>query len=200
MRSVSAALLAAFTAGFFTSLVAQAPPPIWAGVYTAAQAERGRSVVDDHCSECHHEDLSGGEGPALVGSAFMVKWEMQSVERLFHKIRDTMPEVGSTDVTDAAEARHGGVYPSTERISCRRDRADRYEGRARRNPNDSQRRAGPATLGRAGAGCRLSAEKRATEWILDREHRPAGDDTGSAVAGRQTGVVCGTAGHAARSS
>ena len=31
----------------------------------------------------------------------MVKWEMQSVERLFHKIRDTMPEVGSTDVTDA---------------------------------------------------------------------------------------------------
>ena len=76
-------------------------PPIWAGVYTTAQADRGARVVQDHCSECHHDDLSGGEGPALIGPAFMVKWEMQSVERLFHKIRDTMPEVGNTEVTDA---------------------------------------------------------------------------------------------------
>lgn len=101
MRSVTRALFAAFVSSFFASLAAQAPPPIWNGVYTAAQADRGRSVVEAHCSECHHDDLSGGEGPALVGSAFMVKWETQSVERLFHKIRDTMPEVGSTEVTNA---------------------------------------------------------------------------------------------------
>ena len=101
MRFAPAALLAAFTTGFFTSLIAQTPPPIWAGVYTAAQAERGRTVNENHCSECHHSDLSGGEGPALIGPTFMLKWEMQSVERLFHKIRDTMPEVGSSDVTDA---------------------------------------------------------------------------------------------------
>jgi hypothetical protein len=31
----------------------------------------------------------------------MVKWEMSSVERLFHKIRDTMPEAASGNVTDA---------------------------------------------------------------------------------------------------
>jgi mono/diheme cytochrome c family protein len=101
MRLGPAALLAAFTLSFFTSLVAQDSPPIWAGTYTTDQAERGRSVVAHHCSECHNEDLSGGEGPALIGPTFMVKWEMQSVERLFHKIRDTMPEVGSSDVTDA---------------------------------------------------------------------------------------------------
>lgn len=101
MRSVTTALFAAFGCFFLVSLAAQTPPPIWNGAYTAAQAERGRSVVEAHCSECHHDDLSGGEGPALVGSAFMVKWETQSVERLFHKIRDTMPEVGSTDVTNA---------------------------------------------------------------------------------------------------
>jgi S-disulfanyl-L-cysteine oxidoreductase SoxD len=101
MRLGGAAVLAAFTISIVTPLIAQDPPPIWAGVYTAAQAERGRSVVEQHCSECHHDDLSGGEGPALVGTAFMVKWEMQSVERLFHKIRDTMPEVGSTEVSDA---------------------------------------------------------------------------------------------------
>jgi mono/diheme cytochrome c family protein len=103
MRFGGAIVLAAFTftSAVFTTLLAQDPPPIWAGVYTAAQAERGRSVVQNHCSECHHDDLSGGEGPALVGPTFMVKWEMQSVERLFHKIRDTMPEVGSSDVTEA---------------------------------------------------------------------------------------------------
>ena len=70
-------------------------------MYTTAQAERGRAVIQNHCSECHHDDLSGGEGPALMGPTFMVKWEMQSVERLFHKIRDTMPEVGSDAVTEA---------------------------------------------------------------------------------------------------
>jgi mono/diheme cytochrome c family protein len=100
MRSVTT-LLAASVSIFIGSLAAQTPPPIWNGAYTTAQAERGRAVVEAHCSECHHDDLSGGEGPALVGSAFMVKWETQSVERLFHKIRDTMPEVGSTDVTNA---------------------------------------------------------------------------------------------------
>jgi S-disulfanyl-L-cysteine oxidoreductase SoxD len=101
MQLARAALLAALTTGLFTSLIGQTPPPIWAGVYTEAQAERGRTVVQNHCSECHHDDLSGGEGPALVGPTFMLKWEMQSVEQLFHKIRDTMPEVGSSDVTDA---------------------------------------------------------------------------------------------------
>ena len=99
MRLGWAALLAAFAAGMFTPSFAQDPPPIWAGVYTTAQADRGRSVIDHHCSECHHSDLSGGEGPALVGPTFMVKWEMLTVERLFHKIRDTMPESGS-DVTE----------------------------------------------------------------------------------------------------
>jgi S-disulfanyl-L-cysteine oxidoreductase SoxD len=101
MNPRRAALVGALTLAIFAPLLAQDPPPIWAGVYTEAQAERGRLIAENHCSECHHADLSGGEGPALVGNTFMVKWEMQSVERLFHKIRDTMPEVGSSDVTEA---------------------------------------------------------------------------------------------------
>ena len=101
MRLRWAALFAASATAIVPTLIAQNPPPIWAGVYTIAQAERGRSVVEKHCAECHHDDLSGGEGPALIGPSFMVKWETQSIERLFHKIRDTMPEVGSSDVTEA---------------------------------------------------------------------------------------------------
>jgi len=93
-------LLATVIAGVLWPLIAQNSTPIWAGAYTAEQAERGLSVVQNHCGECHHEDLSGGEGPALAGPAFMAKWESHSVERLFHKIRDTMPGAGGTDVTD----------------------------------------------------------------------------------------------------
>jgi hypothetical protein len=85
---------------FCWSLSAQSKNPIWDGVYTSAQAERGRIVVQNHCSECHREDLSGGEGPPLVGETFMVNWETHSLERLFHKIRDTMPSRGDDSVTD----------------------------------------------------------------------------------------------------
>ena len=101
MKIRSAVLLAACTSAVFATLLAQDLPPIWHGVYTAAQADRGRMAFENHCSECHHADLSGGEGPALIGSTFMVKWEMQSVERLFHKIRDTMPETSSSEVSEA---------------------------------------------------------------------------------------------------
>ena len=103
MRVQRAALTGvAITSILMTIVAAQdAPPRIWSGVYTTAQADRGRAVVEAHCGECHQDDLAGGEGPALVGSTFMLKWEMNSVERLFHKIRDTMPEAGATDVSDA---------------------------------------------------------------------------------------------------
>ena len=100
MRLALAAIVAALMSTLFSSVIAQNPPRIWAGAYTTAQAERGRAVVEAHCGECHQDDLTGGEGPALVGPTFMLKWELNSVERLFHKIRDTMPEAGSSDVSD----------------------------------------------------------------------------------------------------
>lgn len=100
MRAAAATFLC-FLIAFSISWNARAQDsaPIWSGVYTAAQAERGRVVVQNHCSECHHDDLSGGEGPALAGATFMVKWETHTLERLFHKVRDTMPSVGSTEVS-----------------------------------------------------------------------------------------------------
>jgi mono/diheme cytochrome c family protein len=97
--ATSAVLLTSLTLVSWNGF-AQQPAPIWSGVYTSAQAERGRVVVQNHCAECHGSDLNGGEGPALVGSTFMVKWETHPVERLFHKIRDTMPSVGSTEVSE----------------------------------------------------------------------------------------------------
>jgi mono/diheme cytochrome c family protein len=69
-------------------------------VYTAEQATRGKAVIERHCTSCHGEDLSGMEGPALVGSSFLLNWEPRNLDMLFTKIRDSMPPEAVTDVTD----------------------------------------------------------------------------------------------------
>jgi len=75
------------------------------GVFTAAQAERGKSrFVSGRCAECHRPDLGGDRGPALTGEAFLAHWENGSVHSLFDKIRETMPATGPTEVTDEAKA------------------------------------------------------------------------------------------------
>jgi len=74
------------------------------GVFTAAQAERGKTQFTGRCATCHQADLSGDRGPALKGDAFLAHWESGSVNSLFEKIRDTMPASGPADVTDEAKA------------------------------------------------------------------------------------------------
>lgn len=83
----------------FLSL-AQPTTPLWNGVYTAAQAERGKTLYDTRCSRCHGTDLNGVRGSALAGEEFMRHWEGRSIDRLFRKIRDTMPPDGDRSVTD----------------------------------------------------------------------------------------------------
>src|SRR5882672_1124227 len=63
--------------------------PIWKGVYTSAQAEKGESTYVAMCSRCHNPDLSGGQvgaqaAPALGGNKFLSRWESNNVDRLFH--------------------------------------------------------------------------------------------------------------------
>ena len=49
---------------------AQPPPPqdttrsIWDGVYTDAQADRGREQYTQHCANCHGDTLMTGDGPS----------------------------------------------------------------------------------------------------------------------------------------
>jgi len=72
-------------------LRAQDTPRIWQGVYTTAQAERGKAVFDTTCLRCHGEDLSGTTAPALKGERFQSSWGGDVIESLFTKVRDTMP-------------------------------------------------------------------------------------------------------------
>jgi mono/diheme cytochrome c family protein len=61
------------------------------GVYTDAQATRGRALYQERCAMCHGDTLGGGIGPPLSGSAFIAAWGAQPLWELASKIRNTMP-------------------------------------------------------------------------------------------------------------
>lgn len=90
------------TAALGVRMHAQAPAPadpdtkIWQGVYTSAQAARGKTVYEAYCTRCHGIDMVGGRqggagGPALVGDNFWLDWERSSLGSLYSKISKTMP-------------------------------------------------------------------------------------------------------------
>ena len=77
------------------------PDKIWEGVFTAAQADRGREAYLKSCTNCHNLDLSGSvRGPSLRGARFLLAWQNGSVNNLFLKIRDTMPANYPESVAD----------------------------------------------------------------------------------------------------
>jgi len=89
--------------GWLSVAVAQQPGPkkVWDGVFTTAQAARGKGEFDTTCSRCHNLALIGSErGPAIKGAAFLEHWERGSLADLFIKIRDTMPEGGPGTMSD----------------------------------------------------------------------------------------------------
>ena len=82
----------------------QAPQPrIWQGVYSTAQADRGKTAFLASCQRCHNADLSGDRGPALKGERFMTTWGGGSIGRLFEKIRDTMPTFATSTIDEATK-------------------------------------------------------------------------------------------------
>jgi mono/diheme cytochrome c family protein len=91
--TVAAIGCAAVAARAASPLQLENPRSIWAGVFTAEQAGRGKSGFEISCSRCHNEALIGSErGPALKGSTFLSHWENDTLGGLFIKIRDTMPQ------------------------------------------------------------------------------------------------------------
>ncbi len=76
---------------------AQNTPPenqrtVWDGVYSEAQAERGRVLYAESCSECHAPDLRGDNtSPSLVGMSFTFLWGGSTLGALFERIQERMP-------------------------------------------------------------------------------------------------------------
>jgi mono/diheme cytochrome c family protein len=77
-------LTAGLAAGF-----AQAPATVLDGVYTTAQAERGRGAYESNCVGCH--EAQDADGPQLMGKAFLDRWREDKLESLFTFIKTSMP-------------------------------------------------------------------------------------------------------------
>jgi len=78
------------------SLVALVSAPAGAadvGLYTEAQAARGRAIYGKRCALCHGEQLQGNPAPPLAGDAFAVSWSHPqiTVDDLMFLVRTTMP-------------------------------------------------------------------------------------------------------------
>ncbi len=64
---------------------------MWDGVFTAAQAERGRGFYLANCAECHGGNLEGGEKQALKGDRFWADWQETTVDYMLGRISKNMP-------------------------------------------------------------------------------------------------------------
>jgi mono/diheme cytochrome c family protein len=76
----------------YSSVQAQAPASVLDGIYTTAQAERGKKIYDDTCVGCHGPKLEGGaSGPTLSGPDFTSGYKDGSAGALLNKISQDMP-------------------------------------------------------------------------------------------------------------
>lgn len=70
---------------------ARAARTVWDGIYTDAQAQRGRGFYAEHCASCHGADLEGAENRPLKGDRFWATWQDTTVERLLTHVSTNMP-------------------------------------------------------------------------------------------------------------
>ena len=96
--ALAAAIFLAF--GIAAHAAGQAPG---SGVYTAAQAEAGRTAYERECAVCHQSNLQGGfEAPQLAGESFLQFWADLSPADLFGRISGSMPPEQVGALTDEA--------------------------------------------------------------------------------------------------
>ena len=75
----------------YSSVQAQAKS-VLDGIYTAAQAERGKAVYAMNCAGCHGDKQEGGNsGPTLSGPDFTNGYKDGSAGALLTKISQDMP-------------------------------------------------------------------------------------------------------------
>jgi quinoprotein glucose dehydrogenase len=85
---------------------AQEGVSVWSGVFTQEQAERGAGVYNSVCARCHGMRGNGAgdpempPAPAVARSAFLSKWDGQSVAALFEYVRALMPTDNPASLSD----------------------------------------------------------------------------------------------------
>src|SRR5215470_8000665 len=90
-------LFVVITGVFFASAEAQnaSRRTVWDGVYTTAQAERGKRAYDANCASCHGS-LSGGNRVELLhGKEFMERWREDNLSSLLLFLQASMPPLNT---------------------------------------------------------------------------------------------------------
>jgi quinoprotein glucose dehydrogenase len=90
------AAIAAWIVGVVPSLAGRAQSgaaarTVWDGVFTAAQAERGRGFYLEHCAQCHGANLQGDSSKALSGDKFWADFQETTLDYLLNQISRNMP-------------------------------------------------------------------------------------------------------------
>lgn len=74
---------------------------IWDGVYSSAQAARGRQAYDTSCAACHGPELKGvRDNRPLVGDRFWQDWGEDSLGTMFSVVQRTMPRNAPGSLTE----------------------------------------------------------------------------------------------------
>ena len=87
----SASCLVFALAPLETSNAADNPTSVWQGVYTKAQAARGRDAYFAACASCHGALLQGDDAPELTGNSFLRRWTDRPLGTLFAFTESQMP-------------------------------------------------------------------------------------------------------------
>jgi len=75
----------------------------WDGVYTDAQAQRGRDVYRRACAVCHLGSLEGDAvSPPLLGPAFLRRFNGQTAHEMVQAVRASMPQNAPDTLGDRA--------------------------------------------------------------------------------------------------
>ncbi|MBI4473969.1 MAG: cytochrome c [Acidobacteria bacterium] len=171
-RSIPIALLLIMTVSVVVP--AQQPPrkTVWAGVYTAAQAERGQAAFETHCINCHQGDIADDDSAARFRDRnFMERWRESDLESFYTFIKVTMPRrrPGSLPenvyVDIVANFLHANRFPTgSQELTFAALKGIQIEGKD-----------GPKPLG-GGAlvqivGCLAKDEKNA--WMITQATEPA---------------------------
>lgn len=144
---------------------------IWNGVFTQAQASRGKEVFEADCAACHGGGLA--EAPSLTADPFLRNWEGHNLDRLYTKIRDEMPPGSAQSVSLARKLdvlayilRENGFPPGAEELQADSEELAQIQ---------IVPKGGPAPL-RTGAtvqvvGCLV--QDGASGWALTNSSEPA---------------------------
>ena len=75
----------------------------WEGVYTEAQAQRGREVYRQACAVCHLDNLQGDAvSPTLIGPTLLARFAGSSADEMVERIRSSMPQNAPDSLGDRA--------------------------------------------------------------------------------------------------